>query len=464
MLAEEQPWRIFWENRAAVVEALKHGHCDGILPAARGFFDHFAQFLDEHNILLHLEDFPDHRQRRSIPAFFFCHSLLYKPLLKIERLNHLPDVLFRSPQVMRQLGFNARQIEAGFYENAGHKPFDIEALCDFFATTTDDDYVAHQQRMLKQMVVEWPQVWASGKWVMDSMIFATAPGAHDLAAGRYKVCVLALWRDDVLWPMLWQFGDEHASDHTLGQSVIAAAVELLGERMKHLLIDRGFLDGEWIANLYRRGVRVTVGLKENMEAFADLLGLSQLPDVVWEEVAPPHNHAPVKPKRQVTADTLMSWESCQVPLVGCLIRDTYPAQVVYQARVTTAEQATASEIYQDSAERWDIEELFMTLTRYWHMDDLPPSRRGVALAQVHFGILAFTLLQLFYHEQAAHDAGVSPPRGLMPERELAVYAGSYFALLRPSELMEIIFDNLKAWQATESHWRKALRLCEGASP
>ncbi len=366
MLADEPPWHVFWENRAAVVEALKHGHCDGILPAARGFFDHFAQFLDEHNILLHLEDFPDQRQRRTIPAFFFCHSLLYKPLLQIERLNHLPDVLFRSPQVMRQLGFNARQIEAGFYENANRKPFDIEALCDFFAMTTDADYFAHQQQVLQQMVAEWPAVWSSGKWVMDSMIFSTAPGAHGLAAGRYKVCVLALWRDDVVWPVLWKFGDEHASDHPLGQSLIAAAMEILGERMKHLLIDRGFLDGEWIAGLYERGVRVTVGLKENMEAFADLVGLGRLPETVWEEVEPPQNHAPVAPKREVTAYQLESWESCQAPLWGCLIRDTYPEEVVYQARVTTAEQATAREIYHDSAARWDIEELFMTLTRYWH--------------------------------------------------------------------------------------------------
>ncbi|MCA1617693.1 MAG: transposase, partial [Acidobacteria bacterium] len=336
--------------------------------------------------------------------------------------------------------------------------------CDFFAASTDEDYFVHQQRVLKQMVVEWEEVWSGGKWVMDSMIFATAPGAHGLAEGRYKVCVLALWRDDVLWPMLWQFGDEHASDHTLGQSVIAAALEILGVRMKHLLVDRGFLDGEWIAGLYKRGVRVTIGLKEKMEAFVDLLGLSRLPETRWEEVAPPQNHAPIKPKREVTANTLASWESCRAPLSGCLVRDTYPEEVIYQARVTTAEQVTATEIYQDSADRWDIEELFMTLTRYWHFDDLPPSRRGVALAQVHFGMLAFTLLQLFYHEQGAGEVSVGPPRRLMPERELAVYAGPYFALLRPSELMEIIFDNLKAWQANESQWRKALRLCEGSSP
>lgn len=48
--------------------------------------------------------------------------------------------------------------------------------------------------------------------------------------------------------------DEHASDHTLGQSLIAPALELLGERIKHLLIDRGFLDGEW-----RKALRICEG-------------------------------------------------------------------------------------------------------------------------------------------------------------------------------------------------------------
>ena len=194
------------------------------------------------------------------------------------------------------------------------------------------------------------------------------------------------------------------------------------------------------------------------------MGLGRLPETVWEEVEPPQNHASIAPKREVTAYQIESWESCQASLWGCLVRDTYPAQVVYQARVTTAKHATATEIYNDSADRWDIEEVFMSLTRYWHMDDVPPSRRGVALAQVHFGMLAFTLLQLFYHERQAVDGKASPPAGLMPERELAVYAGPYFALLRPSELRELVFANLKAWQANVPHWRKALRMCEGASP
>ena len=42
----------------------------------------------------------------------------------------------------------------------------------------------------------------------------------------------ASWRtrpfNIALWPVLWRFADEHASDHTLGQSIVGAAEEILG--------------------------------------------------------------------------------------------------------------------------------------------------------------------------------------------------------------------------------------------
>ena len=72
MADHQREWQIFIENRDAVIEALKQGQCDGILPAARGFLDGFAGFLLDMGILAAFEQFPDGRQRRTIPIFFFC--------------------------------------------------------------------------------------------------------------------------------------------------------------------------------------------------------------------------------------------------------------------------------------------------------------------------------------------------------------------------------------------------------
>jgi hypothetical protein len=84
---------------------------------------------------------------------------------------------------------------------------------------------------------------------------------------------------------------------------------------------------------------------------------------------------------------------------------------------------------------------------------------------VHFALLAFTLLGFYQQEtDVASDTktwNAGPPPIPLPESELAVYAGPYFALLQPSELVEIVLSNIDAWQANRKQLILALRMCEG---
>ena len=103
-------------------------------------------------------------------------------------------------------------------------------------------------------------------------------------------------------------------------------------------------------------------------------------------------------------------------------------------------------------------------SRYWKFDDLPPCRQGAAYALVHFALLAYTLLGFYLQETDAADdistLNMAPPLLPLPERELAVYAGPYFTLLLPSELLEIILTHVDAWQSNRTHLLMALWLCE----
>lgn len=145
----EQDWFIFIENREAVIEALKVGQCDGILPAARSFLDGFAEFCLRAGVLAAFEAFPDRRARRSIPMFFFCNSLVYRPLFHLPGMSPIERTLFRSPYIMRQMGFNARQIEAGFYTTAeGETPFRAQAIAEAFARSRPEDFLVNQQAVL----------------------------------------------------------------------------------------------------------------------------------------------------------------------------------------------------------------------------------------------------------------------------------------------------------------------------
>ena len=104
-------WSLVRPDRAAVIAALERGECEGLLPAASGFLDEFATFLDQHGLLAFFEHFPDARQRHSIAPEFFCQVLIYKALFRLPSLSEIGPVLFHSPDVLRRLGFNLRQIQ-----------------------------------------------------------------------------------------------------------------------------------------------------------------------------------------------------------------------------------------------------------------------------------------------------------------------------------------------------------------
>jgi hypothetical protein len=468
MEERKDTWHIFRENQEAVVAALKRGECDGILPAARGFLDGFAEFCMDAGVLDCFETFPDRRARRTIPIFFFCHTLLYRPLFHVKRLAPIEKVLFRSPYILRQLGFNGRQIAEGFYQTPdSQRPFTAQAIGDCFAKSQPEDFLANQMAVLAALKDYCPGEFLSGLWVMDSVHVHVPPGAHT-PEQDFKACVLGVWQESTVWPLLWALVDGTEHEGTVGKKVFAAAEKVLGAgTIRHLLIDRGYLDGQWITQLYERGTRVTIGVREDMLIMEELMNWGRSLNADWKPVDPPKIHQEPLPQRAVLGVSHLEgeWLTCDAPLSGCLIRDIYPEEVKFQGLVTTARNVSPCEILADNGCRWTLEEVYMTLTRYWEFDNLPPCRPGIAYAMVHFALLAFTLLGFYLQERDTSldyrtwNAGLPPIP--LPERELAVYAGPYFALLLPSELVAIILSHIDAWQANQKQLILALRLCEG---
>ncbi len=258
------------ENREAVLAALQEGRCDGILPAARSFLDGFAEFCLRAGVLKVFEAFPDHRARRSIPMFFFCNTLVHRPLWRT-RLQPIQDTLFRSPYILRQLGFNARQIDAGFYTTAAEtKPFTAEAIADAFVRA---------RRGL-------PGEPASGAGKPVGLLSGTVPvgagrwtactsgcraGAH-AGTGLQSVCAGRVAGQRGLAHHCGCWWRQTEAEITVGRKLVAAAEAVIGVgSIRHLLVDRGYLDGAWLSELHARGTRVTIGVREDMRIMEDMI-------------------------------------------------------------------------------------------------------------------------------------------------------------------------------------------------
>lgn len=458
-------WALFVEDRDVVIEALRRGECDAILPAARTFLDGFAAFLLEHGIIPLFETVPDHRERHSIPAFFFLTTLLHLPLLRLQHLVDIERVLFRSPFILRTLGFNARQIAEGFYASSGPRPFTAEALGDFCENLKAEALFDLQLAIVRQLRTRFPDVFEQGTYMMDCFLVTCPPGARGLPEVRLKFCVLSLRLGARALPLLASCGPdtgEESGDVTRGRQMVAALRKVLQSRdLALLLIDRGFLDGAWLAEQARLGTEVIIGQKSNMAAYEDLVGLAKMGDTVWEVLAPPKNHRDPPPKREAALfPEITTWDACKVPLTGLVIRDRYPdGKEEWQVYVSPESYAKASDFYEKQRLRWDEEECFMALTRYWGADDLPPMREGVARALIHFSLLAYVLLGLFRWKEEGVANMVLPPM-IVPETEFAIYAGNHYALLTASDLLTIVLDNVAAWHKHRRKILSSLRLAE----
>jgi len=142
------------------------------------------------------------------------------------------------------MGFNALQIEEGFYVTpAGQRPFTPRAIADCFAEKVPNSFLEHQKAALASLAEYCPGEFLSGLWVMDSVHVHGPNGAH-IDAHALSVCVLGVWQDSVVWPLLWAFVHESMNETKVGKKVVVAAEEMLGEgTIRHLLIDRGLVTG-----------------------------------------------------------------------------------------------------------------------------------------------------------------------------------------------------------------------------
>jgi hypothetical protein len=200
-----------------------------------------------------------------------------------------------------------------------------------------------------------------------------------------------------------------------------------------------------------------------IEVMAQLPGVSKLSDVEWADGPAPRNHHQQPSRRAITVySDLQRWATTQALSRSYHTHHTTADPRSCQTVVVTA--ATASHIATERMNLWQIEdEVFAALMRPWRFDQLPPCRPPVAWAIVHFSLLAYTLRGIYLAYTHTDHHPWSPSSESQPERELAVYVGPFFALLRPSELSAIILKNHEAWLSKKDRLLLVQRLTEGAT-
>ena len=224
-------------------------------------------------------------------------------------------------------------------------------------------------------------------------------------------------------PVLWKLLD--------------TVVEAVGKGViKHLLIDRGFIDGAAIGRAKQEyGIDTTIGVRRNMDVYRDAAGLASLPDTAWQPYVRPRSPAlpekrhlldaarteplrrreaarqrtlarqrqeqgrpePAPPQPQWIAkiDRVTSFESCPVPLDVVLCTAGKDAAAVDSwAVMTTAADLTAAAPVQRYGLRTAIEERHRHIKLFWDIADFTSCDEALVVNQVVFTLLTYSLLQM----------------------------------------------------------------------
>jgi len=458
-------WEIVTRNDAAVQRALDRGECDGMLPDAWNGPDDLLQLGLDLELFDQFADFPDRRRRRTHPREAYCKVLLAGLLIDLRSLEDIGRVLFTSAVALDKFGFNVRGTRRGGVRTGDARPFDMEALADYSGLLKPADYTKHQCTMSK---------WLRGHPALSGRLFALdcvdgrVPNGHHATERHWKAAVLSVITKQGTFPLLWHFGPApETGDVTLARPLVEDALTAWGAgAIGTLLLDAGFIDGAWLRDLADAGLRVIVRLRETIDPVKAALDWAST-RAGWQSVPlPKRREKPDRPpllRREIIGVTdWPGWEAYGRDLALCLVRDTYAdGKVDYWAIMSTDLALSARQIYDLFRKRWDIEEQFIALARYHYFNELGACRDGVALAKLHFLLLAYTARALCYALADAQEQAAGRPR---PWRRwinrFIVYWGSYYAILLPSVVMTAFLRYPERWQASREEVLAAIRYLE----
>lgn len=513
----------FEHDREFVLGALREGHLDYLEHVSEAVETELFRDLIGRDLLKPLaETYPTPRKKEEVPVWLYLASQISLRLHGASAYHAFPYVIRSGglinalgPEVGRKAVHPETQDVSLFCHGFNDKNrFDRQTPCDQdflrkFARDTQVDrlhrwYNAQVPRVLRSLklfdeeglfigdgsylfVPDNENYEHSAKLLFDEHKHPVDPKKVDLKDKRYQ------------WHRCYKLVSLIHINRSLDYFLVVAArvvpgnqnedpilYELVGEFaratpgvMKVLIVDRGMVDGPRIGRLKKEyHIDTVIPLRANMDAYADVMGLTRLNHFRWEELVRPIASRPEQPerpkdpviakrerKRQQTlaarkqtpsptrrppktwlglARGITSWSDCPVPLTAVINREIDPqGEVQDWVLVTTAANWSAEHTRATYKLRPAIEERHRQYKCFWDVLQLTSRKFSLVVTQVLFTLLAYTLLQAHLHRKRRNELNRRTRARILetlgPTVEVvALYYQQRFCLLLLPEFAEIL--------------------------
>lgn len=475
-MTDKQEWIVYRENKPYVVKRFNSGQIDYVDLSKWSFLDKFFGFLLGTKFLEWAEGtYPNPRQRKNIPLWFLL-SLIIQLRLHLEvAFSRAPGVL-RSGSILTRAKFNVGLKGGGFnYRNRKERgsPVDHDTVRKYFRATDAEKL----ERWYNEEVSGWYRKhWGfmkEGIFILDPTLLPLPPNPHYEQAARipfersksrkdpaqksdpvkYHLCyqlVLLLHlssRSDYFLFAASHLGAGDESGLTEGKKLVEEFCRTRGRGViKLLIVDREYVDGPMITHFKKQHhIDVLIPLKKKMDAFLDAVGISKLQENEW---IPYKKKIDKKTSEVLEKEELMdvgeirSWEGCEVPLYGVLVRSKNKNGTQMWALVSTKKFRSPREVRKLYKLRMQVEERIDQVKNSWLIGKFTSPDFNLNMAQVVFTLLSYSLLQIYLMRKQMADLASKTIETLQREERLGkdavvVYARGYFGIFDLDEILDM---------------------------
>jgi len=308
-ILERLCWQVAERNDNLVAQAIyEKEEIDAIYSLEEGaLLDEFFDFLKQMGIVALLEELSLENSQRLFMAVIQI-TLLYflKILFGISSMNGLPDLLFSDVDAMKLLGFNGYQIKNGSTNRGDHArkhkkkqgPISSQALAENICKLSEDSVVKLFNLTIQKLVakgfigkggrryvtltgdttdLETTQKWEGAGRVVREKRIKRKDGkwvSVEVLVDGFKLGTM--WDSQSGIPLAGKVESIEVHDHEFLQTLYDQAKENLTSISTHrrcqiskLLLDRGFLDGNFLYERDKEGVTFIIAARNNMRVYID---------------------------------------------------------------------------------------------------------------------------------------------------------------------------------------------------
>jgi len=426
-----EPLIIYQEDRIKVVNALREGKVDYLDLSSWGFQDTFFAFLFGMKFFkICGSSYPSPRRKEEVPLWFQLAGQIQLKLHQQAAYSKLPGLL-KSGAILTKVKFNIGGEEGGF-NNKNKKPreapVDFDCVRKFFKDTDKEELNRwHNEKVIKlihhnrgidkrgiflldqtHLVVPDNSNYKGAEWALvdehGQRIDTSGMSEKQKKALKPRLCyslsiLLHIGEDGSKVICGYKLGGGKEDELSQGVDLVRRFIKSVGKGvMKKLIMDRGYISGEFIKELKTEyNVNVVIPLRKNMNALEESIRIAEgFKEGDWKEYRKVEKGGKKYTESVMYITDIEDWESSGLKIYISLMRTTdEEGNKKYWGLCTTFKPRDGAEAFELYKKRTRIEEINKQMKVNWRINKFSSPNESLVEAHVLFTLLVYSLIQLY---------------------------------------------------------------------